>query len=73
MRTTAANTRPANGHYLATANPNTSFGYATSTTPTALNATATSQIGGTEPHNNIQPYLVLNYCICTQGVFPSRN
>jgi microcystin-dependent protein len=24
------------------------------------------------PHNNLQPYLTLNYCIALQGVFPSR-
>lgn len=28
--------------------------------------------GGGQPHNNMQPFLVLNYCIATQGVFPSR-
>lgn len=26
-----------------------------------------------QPHNNMQPYLVLNYVIALQGVFPSRN
>lgn len=29
--------------------------------------------GGSQPHENMQPYLVLNYCICVSGVFPSRN
>ncbi|MBO9715031.1 tail fiber protein [Sphingomonas sp.] len=29
--------------------------------------------GGNQPHNNMQPYLVLAYCIALQGVFPSRN
>ncbi len=29
--------------------------------------------GGGQGHQNIQPYLALNYCICTQGIFPSRN
>ncbi|MGN6398641.1 MAG: phage tail protein [Mucilaginibacter sp.] len=29
--------------------------------------------GSTLPHNNIQPSLALNYIICMQGVFPSRN
>lgn len=28
--------------------------------------------GGGLPHNNLQPYLTLNYCIALQGVFPSR-
>jgi len=29
--------------------------------------------GGTQPHSNLQPYIALNYIICMQGVFPSRN
>jgi microcystin-dependent protein len=28
--------------------------------------------GGGLPHNNMQPYLTLNYCIALQGVFPAR-
>ncbi len=28
--------------------------------------------GKSMPHNNLQPYLVLNYCICTSGVTPVR-
>ncbi len=32
-----------------------------------------SQVGGSQPHENMQPYLVLNFCICLYGVFPSRN
>jgi microcystin-dependent protein len=28
--------------------------------------------GGSQPHNNLQPYLVLNFCIAMQGVFPAR-
>jgi microcystin-dependent protein len=26
----------------------------------------------TEPHTNLQPYLCVNFIICTQGIFPSR-
>jgi len=29
--------------------------------------------GGSQPHNNMQPYLVLNWCIALEGIFPSRN
>ena len=28
--------------------------------------------GANFPHNNLQPYLVLNFCIALQGVFPAR-
>jgi microcystin-dependent protein len=28
--------------------------------------------GGDQPHNNLMPYLTLNFCIALQGVFPPR-
>ena len=33
---------------------------------------ASSTVGGT-PHNNLQPYLVLNFVIAMQGIFPARS
>jgi microcystin-dependent protein len=33
---------------------------------------ALSPAGGGLPHNNMQPYLTLNFCIALQGVFPQR-
>jgi microcystin-dependent protein len=29
--------------------------------------------GGSQPHNNMQPYLTLQFCIAIQGIFPSRS
>lgn len=29
--------------------------------------------GGSQPHTNMQPYLVINFCIALQGIFPSQN
>ena len=43
------------------------------TSNTSLNATIVSTAGVTGPHNNLQPYLVLEYCIALVGIFPSRN
>jgi len=34
---------------------------------------AIAPAGGSLPHNNMMPYLVLNYCIALQGVFPGRS
>ena len=34
---------------------------------------ALSISGGNQPHNNMMPYLVLNFCIALQGVFPPRS
>lgn len=36
-------------------------------------AGAVQNMGGGEPHNNLQPYLALNFCIALQGVYPSRS
>ncbi|MCK5058268.1 MAG: phage tail protein [Candidatus Aminicenantes bacterium] len=33
----------------------------------------TSTAGGSQPHANMQPYLVINYCIALVGLFPSRS
>lgn len=33
---------------------------------------ALAPAGGSLPHNNMQPYLTLNFCIAMQGVFPAR-
>jgi microcystin-dependent protein len=33
---------------------------------------ALAPAGGSLPHNNMQPYLTLNFCIAMQGVFPQR-
>lgn len=33
---------------------------------------ALTPAGGSLPHNNMQPYLTLNFCIALQGIFPQR-
>lgn len=30
-------------------------------------------LGGGQPHENLQPYLAVNFCIALQGIFPARN
>lgn len=46
--------------------------YATSSN-TQMAADALSNAGGSQPHSNLQPYLVGCYCIATTGYFPSRS
>ena len=36
-------------------------------------ADAIANNGGNQPHNNMSPYLTLNYCIALQGIYPSRS
>ena len=48
--------------------------YSTTLTPVAaLAPQALGLGGGSQPHENRQPFLVLNICIALQGIFPSRN
>lgn len=37
-----------------------------------MSPNAISPAGGDQPHNNLQPYLTLYFCIALQGVFPPR-
>jgi microcystin-dependent protein len=39
---------------------------------TTMAPEALSPTGGSQPHNNMMPYLTLNFCIALQGVFPPR-
>ncbi len=53
--------------------PDSGFLYASaaSMTPMSLQSLATS--GGSQPHNNMPPYLTLNFIIAMQGIFPPRS
>jgi microcystin-dependent protein len=39
----------------------------------ALNAASVTAAGGSQPHSNMMPYLVMNFVIALQGIFPSPN
>jgi microcystin-dependent protein len=48
--------------------------YSTSTSPlTTMNPADISPYGGGLPHNNLMPYLGLNWIIALQGIFPARS
>jgi microcystin-dependent protein len=55
-----------------TAQPTTKRIYATATTPAAMNAGAVGPSGGSQPHENTQPFLCINFIISLFGVFPSQ-
>lgn len=40
---------------------------------TPLDPGAVTDTGGGQAHENVQPFLALNFCIALQGLFPSRN
>jgi microcystin-dependent protein len=39
----------------------------------AMNSACITPTGGSQPHENMSPYLVLNFIIALQGIFPSQN
>lgn len=61
--------RPA-GHVLARSSTNL---YAPTSDGLTLKPDAVTSTGSNKPFNNVQPYLVLNFCIVLVGIFPSRN
>ncbi len=66
------NSNDPTGHYLAnTQGGLTIYGGATSLTP--MFQGNTTFIGGGQAHNNQSPYLVMNWIIALQGIFPSQN
>jgi microcystin-dependent protein len=40
---------------------------------TSMAANAIGTTGGGQPHPNVAPFEVLNFCIALQGIFPSQN
>lgn len=54
------------------ASTTTSF-YGSGAADLTMAATAVGSTGGSQPHNNLAPYLALNFIIAVEGIFPSRN
>jgi len=47
--------------------------YTAAANPAPMAPAALTVAGGSQPHNNMQPYLTVNFCIALQGVFPPRS
>lgn len=47
--------------------------YGTPGNPVAMAPQMVTQTGGSQAHDNMMPYLALNFCIALQGIFPSQN
>ena len=47
--------------------------YASASGNGAMGAGTIGNSGGSQPHPNMQPYVVTNICIALQGIFPSRS
>jgi microcystin-dependent protein len=50
-----------------------SINFAAAASLGSMSAATVSTVGGSQPHENRQPFLVMNWCIALSGIFPSRN
>jgi len=51
--------------------PSQLYGAAANLTP--LDPSGVTTNGGSQPHENMQPFLTISFCICLIGIFPSQN
>jgi microcystin-dependent protein len=75
--TTNGDSRPPTSRVFATSNNSNGAAisiYAASNGPLVpLNPASVTPSGGNQPHPNLQPYSVINFCIALSGIYPSRN
>lgn len=71
-QTGAAGAQLAKGFKGSLQSSNSAKMYSTGTPQQPLSPQSISVAGGSQPHNNMMPYLTMNYCIALQGVFPQR-
>ncbi|OCW56913.1 phage tail protein [Hoeflea olei] len=72
---TTADTRIPSAHVPAATVQGIAAGYSSAPQPndmTSLNPATVGNSGGSQPHDNMQPFITLGFVIALQGVFPSR-
>ncbi len=70
----SGNTNLPGGNYLSNSAPAEIY-HTGSGNPSLLTTIAgtVTNVGGSQPHNNWQPSLALNFCVALSGIFPSQN
>ncbi|HWE63358.1 MAG TPA: tail fiber protein [Chloroflexota bacterium] len=61
------------GNVWAAVTSNLTKAYATTAGATPMNAGALATVGGSQPHDNMKPYLAVNFIISLFGTFPSQS
>lgn len=61
------------GNFLAASSDSALANYRPTADGSVLNPQSIGLAGGSQPHNNMPPYLVVNFAIALEGIFPSRN
>jgi microcystin-dependent protein len=67
----AGSTNATSGNVLGNSSPNSLFGPVQNLG--AMTPATVANVGGSQAHLNMQPYLTLTFCIALQGIFPSQN
>jgi microcystin-dependent protein len=63
---------PNANNWLSDSEPGGLYNY-TPTLDAPFSPKTLTSVGGSQPHDNMQPYLAVNFCISLNGIFPSRN
>jgi microcystin-dependent protein len=71
LASTAAGTQNDPGNNVTAASPSIQL-YTGDVTDTNMAANAVTPVGGSQPHNNFQPYLCVDFIISLFGIFPSQ-
>ena len=61
------------GNYFSTDPGGNSAGYHTASDGSTLSNTVVGLAGGSQPHQNLQPFLCISFIIALEGIFPLRN
>lgn len=70
----AGNTRNPTGNYHAADSGTEAFSTTQNATMSTISASSNVSVaGGNQPHENMPPYLCVNFVIAVEGIYPSRN
>jgi microcystin-dependent protein len=69
----AGNQRAPIGNILAAEAAGQTAVYSNAPANTTLRPDSIAPSGGNQPHENLPPYLALNFCIALEGIFPPRS
>jgi microcystin-dependent protein len=64
---------PSSTAYISNSAPDGLFSDSAAALTATFSPKAIGFQGSSQPHENMQPYLVMNFCIAVDGIFPSRN
>ena len=70
---TASGTNPQNSVFAHLPDAGVQSAYGSTAPFGAIDSSSVSPVGGSQPHDNMQPYLAVNFIISLFGIFPQQN